>query len=113
MRHRDFDLLHLYDATDIHGEDMLHALRGEPLAQFGNGNHCRCMLLRNFNQITDMVVVAVRGKQQMNLLNVFVLVRAGGIVVRPGVNQKNLALRRRKFEGRMAKPRDLYAIERH
>ena len=60
-----------------------------------------------------MVGMAVGDKHQVNMIDVFVLIRAGWIALCPGINQYDLSLWRGDLECRVSQPGNLHTIHLH
>src|SRR2546421_12154095 len=60
-----------------------------------------------------MVGMAVRDKHQVNMIDALVLIRAGRIALRPGIDQYDFSLWRGDLECGVSKPGNLHPVHLH
>jgi len=102
VNHGHFDVADALSAALIHFCNLLYAFSSQPVRQFGDGNHHRVMLLRDFHRVADVVEVAMGAEQDIQLLDVLLRFGTLGIPHDPRVHDDGLPRRCLDAEGCVA-----------
>ena len=90
--HGELDALGTGGTPLVHADGVLDTLGAEPASQFHDGNAGWICGLCNARGVANVVAVAVCDEHQIDLVDLLEILGAGGIVLRPGVDQDDLAL---------------------
>src|SRR6266446_1011185 len=92
---------------------IFYTLRCEPTRQFHNGNASWFGGGSNADGIADMVKMTMGDQHNVNMVDLFEVIRTSRVTLCPGIDQNNLPLCGCDLECRVSKPGDLDTLHVH